>query len=547
MAIESLLQQTYGNWELLLADDGSRDASLKVAAQFHDPRIRVSSDGRGIGLGARLNQIVRQARGQYLARMDADDVSYPERFAEQVEYLEAHPEIDVVAAGTLVFEGAGRAVGTFLPPPSHDEIFARPWSSFPFPHPTWMGRIEWFRAHAYDERSKCEDQILLLRAHRSSRMAALGKPLLGYRQDSIPLRKVWRARLDYCRALVSWAPLAACVGLPVHAAKLAYETVAIGLGAERRMLGHRARQLAPEIAERWTAVWRTVVEGVERRRVAAPSANRDAATVKSFGAEWQRFDRGAGSEAELRGLFERYFAIFPWDALPPGASGFDLGCGTGRWAKLVAPRVGRLHCFDASVEALAVARKTLSGFSNCDVQAADVAAIPLPDGSMDFGYSLGVLHHVPDTEAGLAACARKLKAGAPFLVYLYYALDNRPAWFRALWRASDTGRRMISGLPFAIRSRVTDAIAALVYWPLARAARAAEYAGARVEGWPLAQYRKQSFYVMRNDSLDRFGTPLERRFSRREIQAMLERAGFERIRFSEHWPYWCAVGFRAGG
>jgi len=275
--------------------------------------------------------------------------------------------------------------------------------------------------------------------------------------------------------------------------------------------------------------------------------NLDRRTVASFGKEWTRFDRGAATEAELRGLFERYFAIFPWQALPAGASGFDLGCGTGRWAKLVAPRVGRLHCFDASEEALAVARKTLSGFSNCDVQAADVAAIPLPDGSMDFGYSLGVLHHVPDTEAGLAACARKLKAGAPFLVYLYYALDNRPAWFRALWRASDTGRRMISGLPFAIRSRVTDAIAALVYWPLARVARAAEHAGARVEGWPLAQYRKQSFYVMRNDSLDRFGTPLERRFSRREIQAMLERAGFERIRFSEHWPFWCAVGFKAGG
>lgn len=273
--------------------------------------------------------------------------------------------------------------------------------------------------------------------------------------------------------------------------------------------------------------------------------NLDRRTVASFGKEWTRFDRGAASEAELRGLFERYFAIFPWDALPPHAVGFDLGCGSGRWAKLVAPRVGRLYCFDASAEALAVARKNLSAHPNCELQLADVAAIPLPEGSMDFGYSLGVLHHVPDPQAGLAACARKLKRGAPFLVYLYYALDNRPAWFRALWRASDLGRRAISGLPFAVRSRLTDAIAALVYWPLARAARAAEGAGARVDGWPLAQYRRQSFYVMRNDALDRFGTPLERRFSRPEIQAMLERAGFERIRFSEHWPFWCAVGFKA--
>ena len=150
-----------------------------------------------------------------------------------------------------------------------------------------------------------------------------------------------------------------------------------------------------------------------------------------------------------------------------------------------------------------------------------------------------MLHRVPDAQAGLRACAAKLKPGAPFLVYLYYALDNRPAWFRALWRVSDAARRLISKLPFAVRCRVTDVIAVLVYWPLARFARLVEMLGFNVDSF-------QSFYLMRNDALDRFGTALERRFTRGEVRTMLEGAGFERVRFSEHWPFWCAVGYKAG-
>jgi SAM-dependent methyltransferase len=213
---------------------------------------------------------------------------------------------------------------------------------------------------------------------------------------------------------------------------------------------------------------------------------------------------------------------------------------------LVAPRVGELHCIDPSSAALDVARRNLAGQPNCRLHFAGVSDMPLADASMDFGYSLGVLHHVPDPQAGLEACARKLKPGAPFLVYLYYAFDNRPAWYRALWRLTDLGRRAISKLPFVLRCRVTDLIALLVYWPLARFALAAEGAGLRVDGFPLSLYRRHSFYLMRNDALDRFGTALERRFTREEVRRMLEAAGFERIRFSEHWPYWCAVAYRAG-
>ena len=95
--------------------------------------------------------------------------------------------------------------------------------------------------------------------------------------------------------------------------------------------------------------------------------------------------------------------------------------------------------------------------------------IPLADDSMDFGYSLGVLHHIiPNTADRISACVKKLKAGAPFLVYLYYAFDNRPRWFRAAWKLSDVLRKLIYSLPFSVKKIVTDVIAVSVYLPLAK-------------------------------------------------------------------------------
>ena len=272
--------------------------------------------------------------------------------------------------------------------------------------------------------------------------------------------------------------------------------------------------------------------------------NYDPRTVEGFGREWSRFDQAALDAREQEELFAAYFKIFPWAALPAHAVGFDMGCGTGRWAKLVAPRVGRLYCVDASSAALAVARRNLAGLDNCTFVEASVAQLPFADGSMDFGYSLGVLHHVPDTAAGIRACVAKLKPGAPLLLYLYYAFDNRPTWFRLLWRASDLGRRAISGLPYRLRYLTTDVIALTVYWPLARTARLLERAGRNVDAFPLSLYRQRSFYTMRTDALDRFGTVLEQRFTARQIREMMEAAGLERIAFSDTMPYWCAVGYK---
>jgi SAM-dependent methyltransferase len=277
----------------------------------------------------------------------------------------------------------------------------------------------------------------------------------------------------------------------------------------------------------------------------AGQGNVDPATVAGFGEEWAAYDQRGVPPAELRSVWEAYFRVFPWQALPPDAQGFDLGCGSGRWAGFVAPRVGRLHCIDASAQALDVARRNLAGQPGCVFHHASVDDIPLPDGSMDFGYSLGVLHHVPDTGAGIRSCVAKLKPGAPFLLYLYYAFDNRPAWFRALWRGSEQVRARVSRLPVGARVRVTRAVAAGVYWPLARTARLLERAGMNVDAFPLSAYRDRSLYTMRTDALDRFGTRLEQRFTRAQVEEMMGAAGLRDIRFNPGEAFWTAVGFRA--
>jgi SAM-dependent methyltransferase len=275
--------------------------------------------------------------------------------------------------------------------------------------------------------------------------------------------------------------------------------------------------------------------------------NLDIQVTRGFGREWSTFrqDPDHLSHQQRRAIFDDYFRIFPWNLLPPGGGvGLDVGCGTGRWSLLVAPRVQHLHLLDPSPEALDVAKQNLAGIDNVSYHLHSVATIPLPSSSLDFAFSLGVLHHVPDTEAAIASIADKLKPNAPFLIYLYYALDNRPIWYRLLWRMTDLARSVVSRLPHPLRLAFSQIVAALIYWPLARVARfIAQHRGSSA-ALPLAYYADKSFYVMRTDAYDRFCTRLEKRFRRGEIAGMLMRAGFREIAFSDTPPFWCAVGLK---
>lgn len=263
-AVCSLLLQTMTDWELIVIDDGSSDDSVERVRRFRDPRIRIHADGRNLGLPSRLNQAVDLARGRYFARFDADDICYPQRLAQQAQFLDAHPDVDLVGTGMLVFDGEGRAIGTYRVQARHEQICARPLAGFHLPHPSWMGRLEWFRRWRYDPSfRKAQDQELLLRAWRNSRYAAIPALLVGYRQEAVSLRKSALGRWYFSRAVLrstmrEGRPAAGLLAVSVQAAKLAVDALAILTGTTRTLLRHRARRCPDEERRHWLRVWAAV-------------------------------------------------------------------------------------------------------------------------------------------------------------------------------------------------------------------------------------------------------------------------------------------------
>jgi len=270
--------------------------------------------------------------------------------------------------------------------------------------------------------------------------------------------------------------------------------------------------------------------------------NIDEKTVDGFGYQWKTYSQDNLVDDEYDGIFESYFKIFPFDKLPKNAVGFDLGCGSGRWAKGMAPKVGKLYCIDPSHEALNVAKNKLANYENTEFLNNGVDNINLAKNSMDFGYSLGVLHHIPDTLKGIKNCVDIIKPGGFFLVYLYYSLDNKPMWYKGIWKLSNFFRSIISILPNTLKLIITKMIALLIYFPFSKCSLILEKIGFNVENIPLSSYRDKSFYTMQTDSFDRFATRLERRFSKKEINEMMIEAGLSDIEFNEGVPYWVAVG-----
>ena len=272
--------------------------------------------------------------------------------------------------------------------------------------------------------------------------------------------------------------------------------------------------------------------------------NRDESTVQSFGDEWEEMDQSGLKEKEKLQIFTDYFSIFPFDKINDQSVGFDMGCGSGRWATVIAPKVEKLYCIDASQKAVEVAKINLKSFNNVEYMVSSVDNTKLKKELFDFGYSLGVLHHVPNTLSAISSCSELLKKGAPFLLYLYYAFDNKPKWYKLIWKFSELVRRFVNKTPSNLKSIITNIIAVIVYFPLSKIAFFAEKIGFKVNNFPLSYYRDKSFYTMRTDSRDRFGTPLEKRFTKSEIKEMMQLASFENISFSESKPYWVVLAYK---
>ena len=200
-AVLSIIWQTFSDWELLIIDDGSTDGAIEGVSDIFDPRIRLIRNPDNIGLAATLNVGIDLARGEFVARMDQDDIAYPERFEKQIKAFERDASLDLVAVRCLTISPSNEAVGVLPYFPSHKELTARPWIGIYLPHPTWMGKAKWFRKHRYHlpEYYLSEDQELLLRSHSTSRFATVPEVLFGYRLRST---NKWKRLLKSRQALM---------------------------------------------------------------------------------------------------------------------------------------------------------------------------------------------------------------------------------------------------------------------------------------------------------------------------------------------------------
>ncbi len=266
----------------------------------------------------------------------------------------------------------------------------------------------------------------------------------------------------------------------------------------------------------------------------------DLETVESFGEEWDKFSMF--SDSEIKSVGDEYFDILPSDLLKKSSYVLDVGCGSGRWSKYLIDYVGFIECIDPS-KAVFSALNLLKGNDNVRIAQASVGNIPFDNETFDLVMSIGVLHHIPDTVFGIRECVKKVKKGGYFYVYLYYNLDNRGFLYKSLFITSIIVRKIISSFPSFLKIFFCDLIAFLVYLPLVFVGTLVKRLFGKIyKKLPLSYYVGKSINIIRNDALDRFGTPLEKRFTKKEIRGILEEVGLTNIQFSNFEPYWHVIG-----
>jgi SAM-dependent methyltransferase len=264
--------------------------------------------------------------------------------------------------------------------------------------------------------------------------------------------------------------------------------------------------------------------------------------IDSFGHEWAAFDYAESETDEaLDAQFLAYCAPIDLSQFNAEFSvAADFGAGSGRWASRLLPHFSLVYALEPSDGASKVLKKKFSKESRMKMLQETIGANSIPPGSLDLAMSLGVLHHIPDTGLAIKDVSSKIKSGGIFLCYLYYKLENKPLYYRGLFWTSNSLRWVISRLPYAMRRIIAQIIATLVYFPLARGAKLLENRGKSISNFPLHHYAHMPFVMLQNDALDRFGTRLEQRYSKKEIAEMLRIAGFDlsTLEFSKLEPFW---------
>jgi SAM-dependent methyltransferase len=273
-----------------------------------------------------------------------------------------------------------------------------------------------------------------------------------------------------------------------------------------------------------------------------PDNNFDQDAMNSFSEEWKKFNyMNSEFDSDLDSQFNAYTSPIDLSIFNHKTSiAADFGAGSGRWTSRILKHFSLIFAIEPSEGAIEVLREKFLGESKVTVLKESIGRNSIPDESLDFAMSLGVLHHVPDTSQGLKDISKKIKPGGSFLCYLYYSLEGKSSMYRNLFVVSNLIRRLISNLPYVARKVLSGLIALIVYYPLARLSKYAQNRGKDVSNFPLHHYAEMPFIMMQNDALDRFGTRLEQRFSKDAISEMLELAGFDlsTLVFSEKEPYW---------
>ena len=178
--LKSVLNQTFSDFEFIIINDGSTDDTLEILKSIDDPRVKVLSDGTNKGRGVRLNESSQKARGKYFARMDADDLMFPDRLAKQVAFLDAHPEVDLLGGGLVSTDPERNLKGVRFAPERVTSPLQIMRGEVLY-HPTVTGKTEWFRAHPYlPEYLYSDDFALWTKAACDVRIANLQEPLLFY-------------------------------------------------------------------------------------------------------------------------------------------------------------------------------------------------------------------------------------------------------------------------------------------------------------------------------------------------------------------------------
>ncbi len=267
-------------------------------------------------------------------------------------------------------------------------------------------------------------------------------------------------------------------------------------------------------------------------------------TIKDFGDEWEKFDNNNVTNKELKKIFNSYFDIFPKKLFNSRSIGIDLGSGSGRWAKYIIPKVRKLYLLEPSLKALKISKKRLQKYKNAEYLNIEIKELSLKNNSLNFAYSLGVIHHLEYPVKCFRIINKKLKKKSPFLVYLYHNFENHSKLYRLIWKLSEILRKFICKKSFFTKSILCEIIALLIYFPLAKISYFLNLLNIDVKNIPLSIYKDKSFYIMRNDALDRFGTKYEKRYSTESIISLFNRTGFNNIKVSTTEPYWCVIGYK---